>query len=449
MIATEFCSTKLTLPPDALRPTDPDGDPLPDNYWDRSIIVDPDGHQIPAGSVGFDYQLPEELSMPIQCTLAEHEIDCEVLSGTYEIQAWAESYICECWGAQLHMRMVLGKEARTEEKVYDAATGAPIDFVPGMEANITVVDIYPAGVGSSNADCRGYLPREIFIGGSPTLGPCVDDGEQGPFNPGRGFWQQSLLVDVNNGGWKLSDLRRVVPPLTDETCENISWPASSECAAACSPGPFTGAVYAPATWSLGLGAVGAFNQFTFLGADGNFHHADLTKLVGFHLARVTAVTPDGLVCGVQLVGNDGGVDLCGGDCKPVGYGTVFNSAKGTRGLAPGQSFDPSTLAQGGFSVGELVIVTGAGGSAEPFGLAQSGLIVQPIGDAALGFDPLSAWADETFRCPTGQSIEGALEGYIDALSRRHILGAGGAPVFSPLTATIGCVNGRTVLEFQS
>jgi hypothetical protein len=208
------------------------------------------------------------------------------------------------------------------------------------------------------------------------------------------------------------------------------WSAGDPCAGACDPGAFIGAVYAPATWDLGIGGAFPAGQFTS-NVSGALHNYNLYDLIGFHLARVTAVNPvNGNICGAQLIGNDGGALPCG-DCKPFGYGTVFSNAKGFRGT--------SGEVAGGWSVGELVVVTAAGGTtSEPFTFLSVGnaIGVKSVNDPSLGFDPLGLAAGE-LRCPTGQAMEKAFKDFEEALAAR-VTPSGSASIIGHF----GCRNGR-------
>lgn len=387
LIASEGPACHLTAPSQAYDSTwESQG-----RYWQRSILLDPDGT---------DYGFKDDEGQPAPAITSEmcairfggvgskcnHSygagttldggvgvVKVPALSGSYEISAFAQSFPCECTRGSVHIRMVLGKEPATDEKTThrDERRAERVEQDP--KPKISVIDFFPATIGTINDETARFFYRDLMLGGLP---PCSDDPDNAfGGNPrGTGYWNESIYVNVIDGTWNLGTPTHTNPFFGTDSCGPTH--AAGECGPEC----------------LGCAGESLPDGMIHLDFPGGLCRslakvpnpqspADVEPLDGFgsvlfHMARVLQIDPiNGCICYVMLVGNDGAAGTC--LVTPFAYGRAVQ-ANGVKDSLVQNVFDPNQgeipvnpignfgqIGCAGFHVGELVTVIGFTNACNP------------------------------------------------------------------------------------
>jgi hypothetical protein len=352
---------------------------LPQNYWERSVIVapsfnfidadpnvDPDDpvvvqHVFPALRFG---DLPGDASVGVTFDIEfpQGDIFNTVLSGEYEFNLFAMQFACECIDADISARLVLGQRITELEN----------DEVVDYRAIIQIVDFDFPNIGDWKTS-QAVLCRDHTLGGH---GLCDEFQDRGMLDSnGRGIAQDAIYVNPMAATWHVAQASFRQPFFDDG-------PAGSDC-----PQDTTDLADDPLCQNCsfvtymdqtGFGwANGGYNCLhSSQGGGGAGSVADTRDGLSFHLARVVGVeAPSNRICHVQMVGNDGGDGASGSPCgnDPLGvysYGHVFFAtgidpsipigtdllSSGLPNLNDAQFGTPGEI--GGWQLHELVVVVG-------------------------------------------------------------------------------------------
>ena len=383
MISCEGPLAQETAPPEAM--TDIDSE----TYWQRSIVLDPDGFLIGdpdetavlrgamcvnrPGEANSDCvnQFNYAVTAPFGGT-----VPTNIEAGVYEISCFCEAFECECVTGSVHIRLVLGKSSTSLRRIEGEDGSIRYDAGTRGGGRVTVVDIFPETIGSNDEIAR-FLFRDLMLGGLP---PCLDD-DRNAFggNPrSRGWWDQAIRVNVKAGTFEIEPAT-ILKPFFEQGGACGDTVVAGECDPACIgctgndptdaegvrvpyPAPTCQTIQDPETDALST--------------------IDLMGGVLWHMARVWQVDSQGCICWIKLVGNDGGQGSC--SVNPFAYnhteqaigthisGNLFNPGDDPTQLGDGTG-QPSC--DGGWSVGELVTVIGSTGPCNPCGVGGTRRLV--------------------------------------------------------------------------
>lgn len=364
MTAFEGLGCYATRPPEADLPWGQNGQPdteagaaLPANYWLRSVLV-ASSFEFRGGGGSFSAEVPcivtgdgpggSEDAISMTNSMPEGTVFNQVLNGTYEINAFATMFECECIDSTVRMRIVLGETLTEIESLNDETTGIR------YQALKTVVDFEVDGIGNTFT-CQHQLCRDFALGGH---GDCDEFQDRGPLDSnGRGIWSRALFLNPfasqysigfptfrapffnTGGGGCAQSTRDLANDPNCQACGALSLYVS----------PQTGFGHP----NSGINCIQAGNNL------GTAPTTDTRTAIGFQLARVVSVEdPDGRLCHVQIVGNEGGQGQCG-PTSSYAYGSVFFAAGAAEHVYPGSGPLPDDWEQPtGWKLGQLVVVYG-------------------------------------------------------------------------------------------
>ena len=410
MLALEHLDTFVTLPAEALGSGLSE---LPHNYWKRSIIIPGlTGVTFPDGDRNGVIDVGGGVTATTKATYSGGTITSGILSGRYEIGAFAHGYHCESTTAVFHIRVVMGG--------IDPNGGPSQKFV---------YDFFPQTIANQCSAARMEWVRVISLGGNRTCG-FGDAPEEifGPNDGGVGWWDQSIYLNLNTGQASLDTASRDAPFFGGDCGGPTQVPCDSpDCVGGCDGVPVT-----PPSHRIAV-PFGNYLSFDKPGG-GDEGFIDLRGGVLWHMAQVTQVDVNSKeICFVELRGNDtaqGG--SCGG-CNSFSYGHTIR-AKGYRGLQ-GLGEDLREVEEATFEVGEMVTVIGWTDTAAQACAAEFGdwrlLVTDPHG-AGQDFTSLF-WGQ--LRCPGAAPVDKYFKD-VEAAFRNRAGCDGG-----PIGVQCGCVGG--------
>jgi hypothetical protein len=343
MILLSNLATQL-IAPDAAFAGD-DGLELPLHYWQRSVVVDPEGIRARDG------RKPEILNFSdawwanvangvvVGVERDGEQVVSTVLPGLYRFEIAATGCDCHvtCCGhtqkADIKIRLILGRGS--------LETGDPdgeLEGAPG--GGVTVVDFDCEGIGNVNAlttlnACRANtVPLTGFHPWSSSTNSVIN-----PNPADRGFWDQMLMVNIQTGTYELVNFERDF-----EHFHGAAITVDDQCECDDEQGG------APADWNGGATGIRSTILNIRVAATGKIVTYNINRFLIWQLATVIW-TCDGAIEAVTLIGNRGQ------GCGPT-YG------EGASYYATGYSYDPTGAEPSksiltGWSVGELVMVIGA------------------------------------------------------------------------------------------
>lgn len=334
MLCLEHLDCFVTAPPQAF------SGGLPRNYWKRSIMIPgkvgatfPDGAEDGPDSDFID--AGGGTGATTTATYSGSTITGQILSGEYEIGAFAMGWPCESTTASLQIRVVVGGQS---------TDGSPPD--------ITVYDIFPTDIGQSFGKIRQRWLRTWSLGGRRPCGFFTPnhDNVGGPNDAGPGWWANSIFINVEEGTLEVRAGSRK-SPFFGFGCDVATHISAND--SRCSGTGCTGTVSQPAN---NLDVPGDYAVSFKHPKTGLETVADARDGVVWHMARVISVNSSGHICYIKLLGNDGAQ---GGTCTPCqafSYG-ISMRAIGFKGL-PSLDVEIAGRERSSFSIGELVTVIG-------------------------------------------------------------------------------------------
>jgi hypothetical protein len=375
MIALEHVDTQVTQPVAALGTG---LSKLPDGYWKRSIIVAPGGIEFPNGSFGYVNELGGGVAATMSATYSGGTIVSELIPGKYEIQAFSQTFQCECTQARIHIRFVMGDGA----------------------GEVTVTDFFPASIGTPPINNRMFYLRDLVLGGNPPCGEANEETVFGPNDGGLGWWEFSVQADVQNGVLSDADTAHRDAPFFGSGCaatpkKGPDFPACRSCSGETTVAPANNLDYP-----------NGIHWLTF-NAPGGQSTLDLRGGVLWHMARVAQVDGDGHICRIVLLGNDGAAGACA--CTPFSYGTNMPALGVSADIPLGSNLTElcgAEQCQVAFGVGEQVVVVGwTNFFGVPCGVLGGDwklIVTKPHGGHGEDFTSLF-WSD--LRCGEAKAVE--------------------------------------------
>ena len=406
MLALEHLDTFVTAPPAAFGSGLSE---LPSNYWKRSIIIPGEtALTFPTGAFSDTIDVGGGVLASVSANYSGGVIEGTVLSGRYEIGAFAHSFHCEATNADLHIRVVTG--------------GLADD---GSASSQIVYDFFPTGIGSPCSAARMEYIRVLSLGGNPPCGFSDDDRNIfGPNDGGAGWWDQSIYINIQTGSASVEPASRDAP-FFGGSC-NSAYQVSCEnpdCASGCSGEEIVQPAHSldyPSGFTVSFDQANEINPGVI----------DLRGGVLWHMARVVQTDVNtGHICFVQLLGNDGAMGGGCSECQSFSYGTMLR-ANGYTGLTE-LGIDLTGREEDPFNVGQLVTVIGwtdvHDGPCLVTGSDWRLIVTDPHG-AGQDFTSLY-WFD--LRCPRGDGtgpVDSFFEGVEFAYANRSLCQAGALSV---------------------
>lgn len=433
MVACENGETYSHTTTDARRPLDqPEVDftifeeELSPWFWHRSIVVggvtfgakDPNTGTIlpksmfrPCINIGGDPGTVGEADATTWTAqyLVESAGNTEVLPGEYEIQAYAQSYSCECMEAEVRIRLVLGGRAVNIEELAQqigGPTSTNVKWTPIME----IVDIVPEDIGTAGSLARFY-GRDLVLGG---FGNCdSSDPVRGSLRSNSwGFWGKSLYVDPIAGKWRIGE-----PTWREPFYNNSGCITEANCPESPNDPPWDpGCIGCTGDSSVCKGSICTEHPYCLKAGEGIW--TDIRGLAAWSLARIVRVDAvTGKICQVQLIGND---TAQGGPCATKSFS--YESCNFASGIDPSiplgsdLSEYPDQGIIGGWAIGEVVVVIGytnpcsgrCDGSVD-----YTGDFRWLVTKTTTGTDDFLSFFWKQLRCPEGIGFENYLNQIIE------------------------------------